>query len=183
MLAQVGDKAAQEALQQMGQKVMGLEEAVGELIQQGRWGVVIRALTIERVRKVMVGLGTAAVSVLIEALGDGTESVRAAACEALGQIGVAAMPLLIQAAQNKNLREAVVQVLGKIGVAAVPKLIEALQDRQTYVRTLACTALGVIGDGQAVPALLSTLQDQKAEVRRAAQKALQQIEAKGLTSS
>jgi HEAT repeat protein len=43
--------------------------------------------------------------------------------------------------------------------------------------------LGVIGDGQAVPALLSTLQDPKAEVRRAAQKALQQIEAKGLTSS
>jgi len=126
---------------------------------------------------------TESVSSLIQKLEDGNEYVRRAAAEALGQIGVAAMPLLIQAAQNKNLREAVVQVLGKIGVAAVPKLIEALQDRQTYVRTLACTALGVIGDGQAVPALLSTLQDPKAEVRRAAQKALQQIEAKGLTSS
>ena len=71
-----------------------------------------------------------------------------------------------------------VEALGVIGVPAVPALIQALQDQEWWVREAAAEALGVIGDPQAVPALLEVLQDKEGRVRRAAAWALRKINAK-----
>jgi HEAT repeat protein len=92
--------------------------------------------------------GKPAVPALIEALGDGDEEVRWAACRALG-----------------NIRDA----------SAVPALIEALGDEDWAVRREACWALGEIGEASAVPALIEALEDGEQAVRRAARDALVQI--------
>jgi hypothetical protein len=90
-------EVAQEALQQMGQAPLPLPEAVAQVVAQGAWGVLVRALPHKAVRAAVVELGTPAVPPLIQALGDEDENVRAAACEALVKIGAPAVPHLIQA--------------------------------------------------------------------------------------
>jgi HEAT repeat protein len=96
--AHAGERVAQAALQQMGQAPLPLPEAVAQVVAQGAWGVLVRALPHEAVRAAVVELGTPAVPPLIQALGDGDRDVRAAACRALGAIGDGqAVPPLIQA--------------------------------------------------------------------------------------
>ena len=95
-------EVAQAALQQMGQALLPLPEAVAQVVAQGAWGVLVRALPHEAVRAAVVELGTPAVSPLIQALGDEDEDVRVAACRALGQIGdPQALPRLIQALEDE----------------------------------------------------------------------------------
>ena len=91
-----------------------------------------------------------AVPPLIQALGDRSENVRAAAAEALGAIG---------------------------DPQAVPPLIQALGDDEFWVRRAAAEALVRIG-APAVPALIQALGDYRDDVRRAAQQAIQQIQTK-----
>jgi hypothetical protein len=67
-----GEQVAQAALQQMGQAPLPLPEAVAQVVAQGAWGVLVRALRHEAVRAAVVELGTPAVPPLIQALGDGT---------------------------------------------------------------------------------------------------------------
>jgi hypothetical protein len=122
--AHAGKGLALEALQQMGQAPLPLPEAVAQVVAQGAWGVLVRALPHEAVRAAVVELGTPAVPPLIQALGDWNSDVRVAACEALGEIGDG---------------------------QAVPHLIQALGDGDEDVRAAACRALGEIGDRQAVP--------------------------------
>jgi HEAT repeat protein len=113
----------------MGQAPLPLPEAVAQVVAQGAWGVLVRALPHEAVRAAVVELGTPAVPPLIQALGEqawdewGFEvlwSVRAAACRALGQIGdPQALPHLIQALEDEDedvrraAREAVEQIKAK----------------------------------------------------------------------
>jgi HEAT repeat protein len=86
--AHAGEWVAQEALQQMGQAPLPLPEAVAQVVAQGAWGVLVRALPHEAVRAAVVELGTPAVPPLIQALRDGmSRDVRRAACRALGEIG------------------------------------------------------------------------------------------------
>jgi HEAT repeat protein len=142
---------AQAALQQMGQAPLPLPEAVAQVVAQGAWSVLVRALPHEAVRAAVVELGTPAVLPLIQALGDGTSYVRAAACRALGAIG---------------------------DRQAVPPLIQALGD--WHVREAACRALGQIGDPQALSHLIQALEDEDKDkyVRWAAREAVEQIKAK-----
>jgi len=67
------------------------------------------------------------------------------------------------------------EALGKIGVSAVPALIEALKDENSIVRSSAADALGNIGDASAVPALNEALKGEDWSVRRDAARALYQI--------
>jgi HEAT repeat protein len=159
--AHAGEDAARDALQTLGHPMLDLPQAVAQVVAQGAWGVLIRALTCTQVREVVVGLGAPAVPALIQALGDWSENVRRAAAEALGKLGdPQAVPPLIQALgdRSENVRRAAAEALGKLGdPQAVPALIEALGDWgdlwSENVRRAAAEALGKLGDPQAVPPL------------------------------
>jgi HEAT repeat protein len=69
--AHAGERVAQAALQQMGQAPLPLPEAVAQVVAQGAWGVLVRALPHKAVRAAVVELGTPAVPHLIQALRDG----------------------------------------------------------------------------------------------------------------
>jgi HEAT repeat protein len=77
--------------------------------------------------------------------------------------------------QDARFRKQLVEALGKVGVPAVPLLIQALGDGDWHVREAACRALGEIGDRQAVPPLIQALRDGSWQVCRAACWALGQI--------
>jgi hypothetical protein len=86
------------------------------------------------------------------------------AAVALGRIGAAAVPDLVQALQNPdaNVRLKGVAVLGRMGseaAAAVPQLVMLLDDSDVEVRKAAARTLGQIGPPakDAVPALMRTL--------------------------
>jgi HEAT repeat protein len=173
-----GRRVAQEALQQMGQAPLPLPEALAQVVAQGAWGVLVRALPHEAVRAAVVELGTPAVPHLIQALRDGNSYVRVAACRALGAIGDRqAVPPLIQALgdrdRDRDVRAAACWALGQIGdPQAIPPLIQALGDWNSDVRVVACRALGAIGDRQAVPPLIQALGDWNSDVRVVACRAL-----------
>lgn len=87
-----------------------------------------------------------------------------AAEDALGRIGAAAVPALVQALRNPDLqvRHKAIEVLGRMGdeaAAAVPDLIPLLDDPDPQIRKSAARTLGQIGPSakDAVPALMRTL--------------------------
>jgi len=87
-----------------------------------------------------------------------------AAAEALGRIGVAAVPSLVESLQSPNVavRLKAVEVLGRMGADAkdaVPQLVRLLDDSDPAVRKAAARTLGRIGPAaqEAVPALMKTL--------------------------
>jgi HEAT repeat protein len=87
-----------------------------------------------------------------------------AAADALGRIGSAAVPELVQALENSDpaVREKAVNVLGRMGpeaAAAVPSLVQLLHDPDLSVRKATARTLGQIGPAakDAVPALMQTL--------------------------
>ena len=87
-----------------------------------------------------------------------------AAADALGRIGVAAVPALIDALSNPEpaVRVKAIEVLGRMGADAkdaVPHLVKLLDDPSEAVRKAATRTLGRIGPpaDQAVPALMRTL--------------------------
>ncbi|MDE0024870.1 MAG: HEAT repeat domain-containing protein [Spirochaetaceae bacterium] len=97
-------------------------------------------------------VGSPAVAALTAALGDCEWSVRAAAADALGNIGVRARP-------------------------AVPALVRALGDESRWVRRNALEALGTIGcrGGGVLSGLLAALRDGEYVVRRNAAIALSKV--------
>jgi len=177
--AHAGEDAARNALQTLGHPALALPQAVAQVVAQGAWGVLIRALPNEKVRKAVVGLGAPAVPALIQALGDRDLYVRCAAVEALGELGdLQAVPALIQALGDRDLyvRRVAAEALGKLGdPQAVPVLIQALGDWNEAVRRAAAEALGKLGDPQAVPVLIQALGDRYTDVRRAAAEALGEL--------
>ena len=76
-----------------------------------------------------------------------------------------------------TMREVTIDALGRIGAAAVPALVEVLADPNPVVRRRAAQALARIGPDarDAVPDLIVTLQDRNEEVRKSAARALGQI--------
>lgn len=99
-------------------------------------------------------------------------SLQETAADALGRMGDAAVPLMIENLQYRDpeperqaeVRRQAAEVLARIGPdaePAVPALIEALQDPSPSVRKAAAHALGQIGPAAeaAVPALLRTMLD------------------------
>jgi hypothetical protein len=87
-----------------------------------------------------------------------------AAEDALGRIGAAAVPALVQALHSADLevRRKAIEVLGRMGdeaAASVPDLIPLLDDPDPQIRKSAARTLGQIGPSakDAVPALMRTL--------------------------
>jgi len=87
-----------------------------------------------------------------------------AAAEALGRIGAAAVPALVESLQSPDatVRLKAVEVLGRMGADAkdaVPHLVRLLDDPDLDVRKAAARTLGRIGPAaqEAVPALMKSL--------------------------
>ncbi|MBN2453282.1 MAG: HEAT repeat domain-containing protein, partial [Candidatus Omnitrophica bacterium] len=98
-----------------------------------------------------------AVPALVKALGDKNDVVRKNAAETLGRIGPDAkdaVPELIQAVDD--IGNAAAEAIGKIGLPAVPALIQALKDKNYFIRDEAAEILGRIGPAAkaAVPAII-----------------------------
>ncbi len=101
------------------------------------------------------------------------EARRRNVCYALSAVGAPAVPALIEAAGHPQwwVRAAAVNALGEMGLAAreaVPTLSAALRDDSLIVQQQAAQALGMASQEgpEAVPALAATLQHEDAEVRR-----------------
>lgn len=130
--------------------------------------------------------GDAPRTVLLGLLSDEQPAIRAAATQALGDLGDrSTTPQLI--AQLKDpaviVRAGAAEALGKIGDgSAVSALADALQARDNYyrgsslwVRAHFVAALGEIGDRAAVPTLVRALDDADAGVQRAAVGAMERV--------
>lgn len=119
-----------------------------------------------------------AVKPLIDALrwaGDGTGDVRAAAIEALAQLGSCAVePLITVLGHHHSPRREATNALVRLGSYAVEPLVATLKSGGFLEREHAAEALGQIGDKRAVEPLITAfrkiVQDQR--VREAAAKAL-----------
>ncbi len=79
---------------------------------------------------------------------------------------------LRDAAGAAAVREAAVAALGRIGPAGVPRLLEALADKHARVRECAIEGLGAAGGPQAAAGLIHALSDDRSAVRQAAAPAL-----------
>lgn len=106
----------------------------------------------------------AAVSDLIVTLNVPNDEVRAAATNALGNIGdLRAVPALIRLLQNRAepvcIRDTAAYALGMTrSPDAVPTLLDALDDPAPSVRRCAAEALGHCGDERVLPVLQAILQ-------------------------
>jgi HEAT repeat protein len=82
----------------------------------------------------------------IKALNDGREGVRRFAVRRLTEIGVDAVPDLIEALKQKHgfSHDGAVAVLTAIGAPAIPLLINAMNDENREVRWGAAAVLGAL---------------------------------------
>lgn len=119
-------------------------------------------------------------SVIASAVGPGLsaedDAVRMVAAEVLGQIGVASVPLLVEALHDSyyQVRITAADALGRLGdPRALALLIQMLlEDEEEEVRASAAHALGEIRNPAATGPLLRALHDRYSEVRGAAARAL-----------
>ena len=128
--------------------------------------------------------GQASVPVLIEALSDAEPQVRAAAAQALGEIGHVSAPalphlFLLVKDPDADVRVKAVEALPKISndTATAHPLILALSDSAPEVRRAAASALGTLltPTSRTVAALAQALRDSTPTVRAAAALSLAQI--------
>ena len=168
--------------------------AACQLGKQGTQGKELVPTLIEDLRSKYIGVrSSAAVSLgelgpdakeaipaLIEALRD-KEEVHDRAVYALGKIGSAGLPLLIQALGDKDarVRAGIAEALGDMGQGAKPAasaLLKVSTDPDPHVREQIAWTLGHLQDKVSVPALIERLRtDSDADVRRAAAWALGQF--------
>lgn len=133
------------------------------------------------------------------AVDDDDETVRAAAIDALDEMGEAAVERLLAemtganveggadwvtvkrfasalSADQPELRMAAANALGRLGDRdATPALVKRLGDPDPRVRIRAATACGSIGDPRSVGALVDLLSDDRRDVKRAAADALANV--------
>ncbi|WP_138007535.1 HEAT repeat domain-containing protein [Halalkalirubrum salinum] len=138
-------------------------------------------------------------SLVAVAMSDDDEGVRAAAIDALDEIGAGAVEqLLVKVTGTKiqqgatwatakrfaaalssdipELRMAAANALGNLGEAsAIPALLSALDDEYSAVRIRVCKALGTLEHPRAVEPLIRQLDDSRGQVRLAAANALATI--------
>jgi HEAT repeat protein len=124
----------------------------------------------------------AAVPVLTQALDDADVVTQVAAARTLGQIGMAALPGLLQALgkPEKQVRREAIWALVRMGSAAkdaVPALAAALRDSDLRVRLGAAQALGAIGPdaSAAIGSLIECLKDSNLIFCRLAAQALTRL--------
>jgi hypothetical protein len=113
---------------------------------------------------------------------DADERTRERAAIAMMDMGHAALPALIEVAQDKNplaRRKAVfvISVIGKPSNAAIDALVQALDDDDEQVRFWACIALGRVKDQplRLAPLMIARQTDASERVRTAARNAFQQL--------
>jgi len=119
-----------------------------------------------------------AVEPLVEALRDPEPNVRFEGAEALAAIGPAAVLALIAGTTcaEGDARAAACYALGRLGVpAALAALVARLADEDELTRVQATWALGELRQAEAVAAVEGVLADPSAAVRRAAALALARI--------
>jgi len=124
----------------------------------------------------------AAVPVLTQALDDADVVTQVAVTRTLGQIGLAALPGLLQALgkPEKHVRREAIWALVRMASAAkeaVPALAGALRDSDLKVRLGAAQALGAIGPdaSAAIPSLIECLKDSNLIFCRLAAQALTRL--------
>jgi len=88
-----------------------------------------------------------------------------------------ATPLVVAEFRQPTEQEVAAMALGRIGKAAVPSLVQAMRHRDAEVRKQAALVLARIGPPaeEAVPELTAALDDEDEDVRKAAARALGQI--------
>ncbi|MBL8682947.1 MAG: HEAT repeat domain-containing protein [Myxococcales bacterium] len=122
---------------------------------------------------------TGAERVIIRALEDPDERVRATAAELAGRLRIRAArePILRWLDDPQaSLRAAAARALATIGDAtAIPALTRLFNDRDSDVKLAAVQAVGVIGGQAAVVPLLDRLSDDDSDVRIAAARALGEL--------
>jgi HEAT repeat protein len=87
--------------------------------------------------------------------------------EALGKMGIYAMPRLVEKMKSQDAREmqAIEDVIKLIGAPAVPLLVEALGSDNNYRRRLASRILGELKDSSSVDGLLKYTDDDDYRMR------------------
>jgi HEAT repeat protein len=99
--------------------------------------------------------------ILLEALRDGSWTVRQAAAEALSRIDIQPLPAVIEALdklEDAN-REETLQAMCALGVDALPTLFVLLRAPNWHTRQGAAWALGELREKGAVPFLIEALED------------------------
>lgn len=98
----------------------------------------------------------------------------APAMEAIAQMGVPAVPVLINKLDTKSARDrlTIIDILTKIGSPAVPKLVDALGRPDWLVVQRVCWALGDIKDSSAVESLKQVVHHPNWQVREYSLRAL-----------
>ncbi len=130
-----------------------------------------------------------AIPVLAQSLADPDLTTQVMATRALGGIGRASVPALLQGLihSNKEVRREAVWALARIGAVgkdALPVLTIALRDSDLRVRLGAVQCLGAIGPKAkaAIPALIESLRDSNLVFCRLAAQALVRIGPAALTA-
>ncbi len=97
--------------------------------------------------------------------------------EALGEMGAAAVPRLVENMDTQDARSmhALVDIFKLIGRPAVPQIVEALGAEDPYKRRLAARALGDMKDSTAVDGLLQYTDDTDYRIRAGVIRALGKI--------
>jgi HEAT repeat protein len=106
---------------------------------------------------------------------DGGAAVRAAAVEALGRIGSAGLPAVLEALKDRHakLRETAIGALGAIGGAEAMSAVDGMvDDDRSSVRQAAVSALARAAGATAVPALKRALGHRDPATRRTAAEGL-----------
>ena len=155
-------------------RIMGQDEAIN------------RALTSVNKRHAAALIGergdSTFVPALLQLLSDQNKEVRRVAADALGGLGLPALPGLIATLAHKDYHvvEEAMGAIEKIGPAAESALVNALKDDQQRIRFFAARCLGNLGGQSAFIPLRDLLQDPDALVRLNAIKALKQIDGEGV---
>ena len=116
---------------------------------------------------------------LLALLEKADKNLRWSVGKAFGEMGTDGLdPLLVMlASRDPEVRRVGATMLAQITVpaSAAPAFRAALKDRQWFVRYVAASALGSLGDRASTDALIRADQDDKASVRLAIAKSLGQI--------
>jgi HEAT repeat protein len=167
------DACTEEAVQVLGHlgdtALAPLRDLLNDTGADRRWWAV---------RAVAAIATPAARELLVAALDDADESVRACAAQGLGELGAGeAVAGLVRCLADPSpfVARIAADSLARIGVPAVPTLIAALQGEDVQTRAGAARALSIIRPQEAIPALCAALDDTSAAVTYYAEEALEKM--------
>jgi len=130
----------------------------------------------------LVKLGSQAIPLIVEVLGDPDDQRQGVAITALEKMGAETVGPLVKTLAEDDLRRrrASLQLLANLGQPAFEGLLEALGSTDARIRRDAVRALGLLGEGKALPSLAQALEDPEPRVAREAAQALVRLGAPGI---